>query len=505
MRYRVSIGIFLCAAVLLPSLMVVADDYDEPATLVSYRQALKGSPIDRQPSHGKDTSLRMTLDDCLKYALGSNRKIRSGDYGVSAAEAQEEETHALGLPVFDYEYVTAPVPNDATRAVQTFFTGQWAWEHRVKLAMGVPVYTFGKLMTAGDLATQGVAGARQKRVVDEVQVVSRVRQLYYGIQMAEEVASLLNDAINRLSTEIKKAEAQSDDGDLKASEKYSPVEKLRMKVFRADLEKRLADVRMREEVAVNALKIQMGLPMTANVHPALGLHPVVVSMGDYDDYLSRMHGERPEVKLADIGVEAKRLEHKLAQKQWYPDVGVGGFFEIARTIGNVKNEQTTNDYVNPFTYTRAGFGLRLSGKLDIHSVMAKVDRTEAEMFKASLERDMAKEGMSLEVKEAYLRVKQSREQMQRAEETKKLARQMVFLSKSNLDLGIGERAEYIDALQTTLLTRSQFLEAVFNYNVSVAQLDEKTGYVPFGLRPAHVETGRGSDAIKEIKYAHPQK
>lgn len=479
MRYCKSIGVFLCAASLLWGGFAAADDYAEPATLVSYRAALHGSPIDRQAQVGKDNILRMSLEDCIKYALRNNRKILSGDYAITAAEAQENEAHALGMPTFDYEYVSAPVPKDATRAVQTFFQGQWVWEHRIKLSMAIPVTTFGKLATAAELAGRGIDAARERRVADEVQMVSRMRQLYYGIQMAEEIASLVLQAIDRLSGEIKKAESQDVGSDIKASERYSPIDKLRMKVFRADLEKRLAEARTREEVAINALKIQMGMPMKSNVRPMLGLAPVNARMSGYEEYMAQMAHSRPESKLADIGVEAKRLENQMVKKQWYPDLGVGAFFDIGRTIGTVENVQTTNDFVDPFNFARAGIGLRLSGKLDVHSLLSKENRTESEFYKASLERDMAKEGLALEVKEAYLRVKQSAEQVKRADETKKLARQMVFLSKSNLDLGIGEKSEYVDALQTTLLSRSQYLEAVFNYNSAVAQLDEKIGYVPY--------------------------
>lgn len=500
MRYCKSTGIFLCAGSLLLAGFAAADDYDEPATLVSYRAALHGSPLDRQTKVGKDNVLRLSLEDCIKYALRNNRKILSGDYAIDAAQAQETEAHALGKPIFEYELGSAPVPNDASRAVQTFFQGQWAWTNRVKLGMAIPITTFGKLATAVELAGRGIDAARERRVSDEVQMVSRMRQLYYGIQMAEEIASLVLQAIDRLSEEIKKAENQDLSANVKASENYSPIDKLRMKVFRADLEKRLSEARMREEVAINALKIQMGLPMTSNVRPKLGLSPINSRMSDYDEYLARMQHSRPEAKLVDIGVEAKRLENQMVKKQFYPDFGLGAYFDVGRTIGDIKNVQTTDDYINPFNFSRAGIFFRLQGKLDIHALFAKEDRTESEFYKASLERDMAKDGMALEVKEAYLRVKQSAEQVKRADETKKLARQMVFLSKSNLDLGIGEKDEYVDALQTTLLSRSQYLEAVFNYNAAVAQLDEKIGYVPYNPGVTELTVDRSPLTIKETTH-----
>ncbi|PIR20212.1 MAG: hypothetical protein COV45_07700 [Deltaproteobacteria bacterium CG11_big_fil_rev_8_21_14_0_20_47_16] len=479
MQFLFTIAMMLCLVV--TGAFAHAEESLREEQLTIYRSHLHQSPLSRQTRVPEGTVIRMTVDDCIHYALRSNRKIMSTDYAIAAAEAQERESHALGKPVVDYEYGTAPAPRDATRAIQTFFTGDWVWANRVKLGMGIPLTTFGKLTTASELAQSGIAASRERRASEQVQVVSKIRQLYYGIQMAEEVRSLLLNAIDRLSDEIKTAESQDTDIDGKTSEKYSPIDKLRMQVFRADLEKRLTDVQVKEEVALNALKIQMGLPMTANFAPTGALAPVSVKMDTYDAYISRLRADRPESHLVDLGVEAKRLEHQLSKRQLRPDVGFGAFLEAGRTLPSVQNQGTNDQFINPFNFTRAGVGFKLSGRLDINSAIARINRTESEFYKVSLERDMAKEGLELEVKEAYLRVKQSEEQLKRTEETKKLARQMVFLSKSNLDLGIGEKSEYVDALQVMLLSRSQYLESVFNYNSAVAQLDEKVGYVPYGL------------------------
>ena len=56
---------------------------------------------------------------------------------------------------------------------------------------------------------------------------------------------------------------------------------------------------------------------------------------------------------------------------------------------------------------------------------------------------------------------------------------MLFLAKSNLDLGIGEQNDYVEALKMVLVTRGQELEAVVNFNLAVAKLDEKIGAIPY--------------------------
>ena len=52
---------------------------------------------------------------------------------------------------------------------------------------------------------------------------------------------------------------------------------------------------------------------------------------------------------------------------------------------------------------------------------------------------------------------------------------MMFLSKTNLDIGVGEEQQYTDALQLVLLTRGEYYKTVFDYNIALAKLEEKIG------------------------------
>jgi outer membrane protein TolC len=91
---------------------------------------------------------------------------------------------------------------------------------------------------------------------------------------------------------------------------------------------------------------------------------------------------------------------------------------------------------------------------------------------------IAKEGVKFEIKDAFLRAKVAQGNLQRARNAEKTARQILFLAQSNYDIGVGEQRELVDALQLVLLTRGRYFEAVFDYNIALAQLDEKIGVIP---------------------------
>ena len=125
---------------------------------------------------------------------------------------------------------------------------------------------------------------------------------------------------------------------------------------------------------------------------------------------------------------------------------------------------------------RAGFGLRLKGELNFVGGRAKVKQKQLEYYKVSTLKEYAEDGLNLDLQDAYSNAKQSKVDLQNMEQAYKLARQVVFLSKTNYDVGVGEKNAYGEALQAYLLMKGRYLEAVFNYNNAVANLMSKIGY-----------------------------
>lgn len=411
--------------------------------------------------------LRLTLEDCIRIALVNNNKVQATEYGIDSAKAKYMEASVQFWPIFEYEWLSAPVPSDVTHALGSFFKGDLTWWNKVKVSIGWPVYAFGKLGLVKDLARGGISAAREMRKKEKISTVTQVRQLYYGVLLAEELGTLLINAHNKLSTESEKKDGRS------------PVEKIRARVFLVDLEKRLAEAREKEMLALEALRVQMGLnPDVAVMTYSNKLRPVITDLRPLGDYTEIALANRPDAKLVEIGVEAQRNAYRLEKRKWLPDVGVGFYIDVGRTSSPVAGLTTTDNYSNPFNFTRSGIGMRLEGKFDAHGQAARVKKAKSDYYKASLEHYMAKDGISLEVKNAYMEAETALANVWRADKSQKYARQLMFLTESNYELGIGEEEEYTDALQLVLLTRGKYFEAVFEYNVALAVLDEKAGIVP---------------------------
>lgn len=415
--------------------------------------------------------LRLSLEDCLILASKNHAKLKGQDLSIEAALWQLNEAKARFWPIIDYQQKMAPAPTDASNAAGSFFSGDITFFNNIRVGVGLPLYAFGQLTMAQRLAKQGISAAKENRDKEEREIHYQVKQLYYGILLGRELKEIAHDALHKINKKLMEA---SETGEL------SPYKMAKLKVFKLDLEKRLDEAYTRERIAWGALRIQIGFD--TNQPFALKktyLSPAVSRLEPLEYYLNTAGAERPDVHLVNIGVEAKRLQYVLEKKKMFPQIGFGGFIDFGRTTGTVRNVNTTDDFNNPFNFTRAGVGLEMRGKLDFHGSNARIKRLNSEYLKADIEASLAKSAIALEVEEAYREVVRFREDMYRMEEKGKLARQMLFLSKSNLELGVGEEGEYTDALQLVLQTRGEYFKAVFDYNVALSKLDWKVGKKDF--------------------------
>lgn len=426
-----------------------------------------------------ERTVRVTLEDSIKSAIANNGKLGAAAFDVEAAQAQLTEARARGWPIFEYEYQTAPVPGDVSQAIDSFFSGDVAWLHRMKVGVGLPIYSFGKLSTVKSLAKQGVTASYEQQRRELATVVSEVRQLYYGIQFGDDIRNLLADASKQIQERLNKAEAAGPD--TSNPDSLPPTERLKLSVYLAEIEKRADEAEGKQALAREALRIQLGFPPRTRVVLAqVGQRKVNIRLGSLEKYISDAKTSKAEAQLLDVGTEAKRLEYKLEKQKSYPDIGVGGFFELGRTVGDVTGLSATDDFNDPFNFTRAGIGLQLKGRFDPHGAKARVKKKRSEYYKVKTQREIAKEGLSLQAYQAYIEAQTAKEQVVRAERSEKDARRLMFLTKSNLEIGVGDNNDYAESLKSVLLSRAQHLESIFNWNKSIAKLDEAIGVIPNG-------------------------
>ncbi|MBI2338801.1 MAG: TolC family protein [Deltaproteobacteria bacterium] len=408
---------------------------------------------------------RLSFDECVRLALKNNDQILAAGYDIVLSENKLKEARPRGIPVIKYEHRIAPVPRDVDNAADSFFGGDITVFNNFKMEVGTPLTTFGKIHTAQDLAQLGIDSSWFQRQKTTDDVILKIYQIYEGILLARELLGLAKEAQDAIQGKI---------DELEKEKIIDQLGILKMRVALFEVQRKVEEGEKKLALGLAALKIQTGFEDDVDLDIRAGaLTPVPYNIRPFEGYLDDFRDNRAEYQLLDKGIAAKEKQLKLAKLDRTPNLGVGGFFDIGRAPGVIGEDQTT--FTNPFNFTKAGIGLQLKGEFDYVKTNAKIKQAKADLLKTIYQKRAAVHGLELDLKESYLEIREARNLMVKSEEEKKVARQMVFLTKSNLDIGIGERKDYLDALQSYLLFQGRHYEAVYNYNVAVYELKKKTG------------------------------
>ena len=491
--------IALCATALILAISAqAAGQSADPSRPANIEEEYGLDPVAGRDWPGK---VKLGLADCIRIALTRNMRLRAAGEDIEAARGQRAEAAAAFWPVMEYKYRMAPVPTDVDNAFNAFFDGQLTFFNSIHVGIGVPVSTFGQLVLAKRIADGGIEAARIRRAQTESDVVYQVKQIYYGVQLAQETIGLLEDAIGKIDKRIKdeesrqawgededwegsadaegkkgegdKAEGENDIGDLPGIDPYDMAQ---LKVFKLELEKRLEEATHNQELAYEGMLIHLDLePDTKIVLDSLSLTPEPAKLDRADEFVDAGMTAQPEVKLMDLGVETKHKLYKLEKRKVLPTAGVGFFVDVGRTTGEIRGLQLTDDFNDPFNFTRAGLGFELKGTIDFHGSYAKIKKARAEYHKAMYERMIARRAISVDAHKAYLEAKRAQENLKRAKRGESLAEQMMFLSKVNTDIGLGDNEKYTDSLKAMLLARGVYYKSVFDYNMALASLEKRVG------------------------------
>lgn len=409
---------------------------------------------------------RLTFEECVGLALKQNEEIKAVHQDIEAVIAKKIEATKRYVPVIKYKYRVAPVPQDLDNPTESLFQGDISILNAFKLEMGAPVYTFGRLHLGQVLADLGVDFKTLEKQKKENEIALNLYKLYQGVLLARELKDLIFQGLDSVEGKITELEKE---------ETVDQVQILKLKVLLYEAERRLQEANTKELIALATMKVLMGLEDDVDFDlKDTSLKQEIFVVKNFEKVLEEAKTYRPEYQQMQTGLALARKKVELEKKEYFPNLGVGAFGEIGVTPGVIGDEDD-NDFVNPFNYKRAGIGMELSGELDFRKTKARVNEAKANYLKAVAQKRAASRGLELDLKRAYLELQRHQFLLSRAEKDTRAARQIVFLTKSNVDVGIGEKKDYLDALQSYLVFQGRAYEAIFNYNSAVADCKARMG------------------------------
>jgi len=420
-----------------------------------------------------------SLSQLIDMAIANSPQMRETLSDVAVAESDLDQAKAAYYPQMDGTILVGPVkdakepgirnnriedPSPGTSLSTTGIFGKF------DLTVSQPLYTFGKISNRNTAAGWGLQAARVSVKQSQNEIVLQVSRLYYalvlsrgGIEAADEAEGFFSD-LRSLITRL----LDLDSPNVEETDIY------RIDAYQADTRRSRAEAEKGQQVATFALKYMIGIspesPLDVKVK---NLSVNENQLPDIEYYIRSALSGRPEMQQLDAALSAKKYLLAAAKSDRYPSFFMAFQGSVAGAPGR---DELDNPYIlDEFNHAYAGIVLGMQWHYDFGILAGRVGQSLAEYNKLLYSKKNAEMNIPIQVASVYHEVQEWKKAANLYEAGSIAARKWVVAALSDFQMGIGKADDILKAIEKYGDNQGKYLEALFNYHVSLAELNYATG------------------------------
>lgn len=399
-------------------------------------------------------NIDMSLDNCIRIALGNNPEINAAFQDILSSDAKLKQIWSNFFPQFSwqtsYTHIKQLQLSDAlSRNLQYdyYLLGQ--------ISLQTMLYDFGVTQNQATIQRLGYDSNKQTFASVVNNVIYKTKAAYYKAQYSYEAEKVAQRTVDNYQQFYDQA---------KAFYKIGLNPKVDVTIAEANLSNakiQLIQAKNQVNVSLAQLNNVMGVPYIQkyDINEKLGYVPIQIS---FDDAICMAKEARPELKQASILVEQARQNVKLAKKAFFPQIdGSGQYMRGGK-------HWTSND----------GWNIGLA--LDFPMINAALIRNQIKEAKYIYDKQLAaakktQNDVYLEIQTAYLNLDEKRNQLPVAEIQVKQSVENFQLSFGRYKVGEASPIELREAENTLRNSQLVYYNSLYEYNLARAQLEKSIG------------------------------
>ena len=432
----------------------------------------------------------LNLKQLTVMALQFSPAVKATKTEVTLASEQKNEARGYRWPQFDAVVTGGVVPNAELPQVRQvgedktlFIPDPKDKLHGVNVFGNLsftliqPLYTFGKIAYREEAAAKNIEVKKAGVDLKKGEVMVQVAQAYYGLILATQGREAVADA----RTYLKDARERITRLLLAKSPNVRESDQYRLAMYEGGVEKFAAQADEGAKVAYGALKALVGYGPNQNFRVPQELPvPTAPALG-LDHYVRLALELRPELSQLKHGLVARQLLVDAAKADRYPSFF---FAVVGQFAGAPGRDYNPDPYIND--YFNDNGALPMVGAkwhFDFGILKAKIGQAQAELAHLRYTERQALMGIPVQVAKDYGKVKENYKASVGLEKAYVNARRWLITAFSNFDMGIGKMDNIFQAFERYGTFRGDYLMALFDYNMAVAELDKSSGAYRRSLPP----------------------
>lgn len=399
-----------------------------------------------------EEAVNMTLDNSVQMALQNNRTIKQSAYDTDSARwVLKQAKGAKGLTV-SWQTNAYAVGGDSYDKL-----GRDSSYGNVVEA-SIPLYSGGRLENNIKSSEIGVDISDLNLENTKQQIKLTTTTDYYKILQCRNLVGVNKESVDQLQAHLDTVNAKY------AAGVVAKTDVLRSQVELADAQQNLVNAENNYDLSMSTLNNVIGLPINTklNIQDELGY-----TKYDYDfaECVDIAMQNRPDGVAAAKAVEQAQAQVDAAKAGNLPTVAAYAGYTI-----------DGDDAFGDDAAQQSQVGLQASWNIfDNNVTKAQVRQAEAALAKAQEASEYTKEGIQLEVHQAYLSLLAAEKNIGTTSVAVNQADEDYKIAQVQYAAGVGTNIDVMDARVALTTAKTNYVQALYDYNVSKAQLDKAMG------------------------------
>lgn len=399
----------------------------------------------------KDTVL--SLEDCIDITLKNNPAISSSFASQEAQRNRLSQTRSSYLPQID---ASANYSRSDSESEKGWSGAQDGYSSSINAKQ--LIYDFGKTGLSSDIQENSYYSAVADTRNLIINTIYELKKAYYDTLLARESKHVYEQSVEQYQEQLKRAQAYYQVG-------------TRPKIDVTTAQVNLNNAKLNLIQAENSLK--------------KSYHVLLNVMGIYDpspEFSLQMNNTLPEFSLTEeqaldtamknrqdllgykLKLESARQNVKLSRTGYAPSINATGSYGWSGGDFPLYDRWSVG----------AGVSIPIFSGLSTYN---SVKEAQNNMLSAYYNLTSAEQDILLEIKEAYLNVQDSKSKIPVAEITRTQAQENYELAVGRYKVGVGNYIEVKDAETTLSDAKLAYIQAVFDYTLSIAALNKAMGII----------------------------
>jgi outer membrane protein len=418
---------------------------------------------------GQSSQKPLTLEECIKIALEKSLPLYSDIEGIAASEFRRKAGYTDFFPKWSGQYgysrsnqpiLSQNISGQSQNGNPVIFGKESKDAFNFTTGISQPLFTGGALTANYRIDKIGVDISRVTAEVTKRDIVLQVRDGYFTILNNIKLQEVAEQAVKQFEAQLEVTKAFFEVGIVPKND-----------LLQAEV--RLANAKqllIRAENSVAVAKSSFNTLLRRGINDPLE----IVDILDYKPFalvfeacLQEAIRDRPEIRNAELSIMQAKEAVKVARSGFFPTVNLTANYSRssaeAALNGDLMTERWSYQTLATITFWEWG-------KTGYQVGESKVRVTQAEIAKTQLI-----EGITFEVKNAFLAVAVAEKNIRVAEKSIEQAEENVRMNEERYKYQVATQTDVLDAVTLLAQARVNYYGALSDFNIAKATLERAMG------------------------------